>query len=200
MPSMGCLRVTQSTGIVTAIGKLERRKDCTWREDHSCSGQEGAQEEEGSMKGFLRDNGLSLLPSAESEERSPHIIYRDGFVLLTDDSKCGLTRIENISLLEAFQNATLVHFAEDKPFIRRSLAECECGLDDSIFVRASRDCIVNLSQVKQPDLLKDGGLIFVLKDGREVVFLAGKEFSFGHYEERSSYEPVLHLRKRRRKL
>jgi DNA-binding LytR/AlgR family response regulator len=143
------------------------------------------------MKGFLRDNGLSLLPSAESEERSPHIIYRGVFVLLTDDSKCRLTRIENISILEAFQNATLVHFAEDKLLIRRSLMECERRLDDSIFVRASRDCIVNLSQVRQPHLLKDGGLIFVLKDGREVVFLAGKEFSFGHYEERSSDEPVL---------
>ena len=114
--------------------------------------------------------GRPAAPFAESEERKPHILFRGAFVLLTDDSKCRLARIENISILEAFQNATFVHFDEDKLLINRSLVECERRLDDSIFVRASRDCIVNLSQVKQPRLRKDGRLIFILKDEREVVF------------------------------
>jgi two-component system LytT family response regulator len=109
-------------------------------------------------------------PAAPAAESKPHILYRGAFVLLTDDSKCRLARIENISILEAFQNGTFIHFAEDKLLIRRTLVECERRLDDSIFVRASRDCIVNLGQVKQPRLLKDGGLIFILKNGREVVF------------------------------
>ena len=108
-------------------------------------------------------------PAAESEESKPHILYRGAFVLLTDDSKCRLARIENISILEAFQNATFIHFDEGKIFIQRSLVECERRLDNSIFVRASRDCIVNLSQVKQPRLLK-GRLIFILKNEKEVVF------------------------------
>jgi len=42
-------------------------------------------------------------PAAESEESKPHILYRGAFVLLTDDSKCRLARIENISILEAYQ-------------------------------------------------------------------------------------------------
>lgn len=108
-------------------------------------------------------------PPADSEESKPHL-FRGAFVLLSDDSQCRLARIESISILEAFQNATFVHFDENKLLIRRSLVECERRLDSSIFVRASRDCLVNLSQVKQPRLLKDGGLIFILKDGREVVF------------------------------
>jgi DNA-binding LytR/AlgR family response regulator len=114
--------------------------------------------------------GRRAAPLAESEESKPHKISPGAFVLLTDDSKCRLARIESISILEAFQNATFVHFDEGKLFIRRSLVECERRLDNSIFVRASRDCIVNLSQVKQPRLLKDGRLIFILKDEREVVF------------------------------
>jgi two-component system, LytTR family, response regulator len=113
--------------------------------------------------------GRRAAPLAESEESKPHRISPGAFVLLTDDSKCRLARIESISILEAFQNATFVHFDEGKLFIRRSLVECERRLDNSIFVRASRDCIVNLSQVKQPRLLK-GRLIFILKDEREVVF------------------------------
>ena len=39
-----------------------------------------------------------------------------------------------------------------------------------MFFRANRDCIVNLSQVKQSRLSKDRGLIFLLEDGKEVVF------------------------------
>jgi two-component system, LytTR family, response regulator len=98
------------------------------------------------------------------------LLHHDDFVLLSDEGKCRLARIKNISILEASRNATLVHFAEDKLLIRRSLGECERRLDSSIFFRASRDCIVNLSQVRQPRLLKDGGLIFLLKDGKEIVF------------------------------
>ena len=114
--------------------------------------------------------GRPAAPLAESEKSKPHILFRGAFVLLTDDNKCRLARIENISILEAFQNATFVHFDEGKILIQRSLIECERRLDNSIFVRASRDRIVNLSQVKQPRLLKDGRLILVLKDEREVVF------------------------------
>jgi DNA-binding LytR/AlgR family response regulator len=122
------------------------------------------------LPGIQTQRGRRAASLAESEESKPHILFRGAFVLLTDDSKCRLARIESISILEAFQNATFVHFDEGKLFIRRSLVECERRLDNSIFVRASRDCIVNLSQVKQPRLLKDGRLIFILKDEREVVF------------------------------
>ena len=125
---------------------------------------ESAKESQG--KGTLSRAGAR----ARIEESEPHIFHCDDFVLLTDDSKCRLARIEDIYILEAFRNATLVHFAEDKFLIPRSLLEIERRLDSSIFFRASRDCIVNLSQVKQPRLLQDGGLIFLLRDGREVVF------------------------------
>ena len=109
-------------------------------------------------------------PPAPAAKSEPHILYRGDFVLLTDGSKCRIAPIESISILEAFQNATFVHFAEDKLLIRCSLVEIARRLDNSIFIRASRDCIVNLSQVKQPRLLEDGGVIFILKNGKEVVF------------------------------
>ena len=99
----------------------------------------------------------------------PTIFSRDYYVLLTDDIKSWIVRIEDISLLEAHRNFTLVHFPHGKLLIRRSLKDCERRLDSSMFFRASRDCIVNLSQVKQSRLSKDRGLIFLLKDGKEVV-------------------------------
>ena len=109
-------------------------------------------------------------PAVESEESEPSILHRNDFVLLNDDIKHWIVRIEDISLLEARQNFTLVHFADGKVLIRRSLADCARRLVSSIFFRASRGCIVNLSQVKQPRLSKSGGLSFVLRDGKEVAF------------------------------
>jgi two-component system LytT family response regulator len=87
-------------------------------------------------------------------------------------------RIEDISLLEAHRNFTLVHFPHGKLLIRRSLKDCERRLDSSIFLRASRDCIVNLSQVKQPQLLEDERLSFLLNDGKEVVFSRRRSVHF----------------------
>ena len=112
----------------------------------------------------------SPTPAVESEESEPAILHRNDFVLLNDDIKHWIVRIEDISLLEAHQNFTIAHFPNGKVLIRRSLADCERRLDSSMFFRASRDCIVNLSQVKQSRLSKDRGLIFLLKDGKEVVF------------------------------
>ena len=112
----------------------------------------------------------SPTPAVESEESEPDILLRNDFVLLNDDIKHWIVRIEDISLLEAHQNFTIAHFPNGKVLIRRSLADCERRLDSSMFFRASRDCIVNLSQVKQSRLSKDRGLIFLLKDGKEVVF------------------------------
>ena len=110
----------------------------------------------------------SLTPAVESEESEPAILHRNDFVLLNDDIKHWIVRIEDISLLEAHQNFTIAHFPNGKVLIRRSLADCERRLDSSMFFRASRDCVVNLSQVKQSRLSKDTGLIFLLKDGKEV--------------------------------
>ena len=115
----------------------------------------------------------SPTPAVESEESEPAILHRNDFVPLNDDIK----RIEDISLLEAHQNFTIAHFPNGKLLIRRSLKDCEGMLDSSIFFRASRDCIVNLSQVKQPRLSKDRGLIFLLKEGKRSCFLAGKPLS-----------------------
>jgi hypothetical protein len=55
------------------------------------------------------------------------------FVLLNDDIECWIVRIEDISLLEACCNCTLVHFFDDRLLIRRILGDCERRLDSSIF-------------------------------------------------------------------
>ena len=114
--------------------------------------------------------GLPTLDPVSERSEPANLFHSDDFVLLTDDIECWIVRVDDIALLEASRNFTLVHFPDGKLLIRRSLGDCERRLDSSIFFRASRGCIVNLSHVKQPRLLEDEGLIFLLKDGKEVVF------------------------------
>jgi two-component system LytT family response regulator len=92
--------------------------------------------------------------------------------------ECSMVGTEDISLLEAHRKFTLVHLPDGKFLVRRSLKECERRLDSSTFFRASRGCIVNLSHVKQSRLSKDRGLIFLLKDGKEVVFSRRQSIHF----------------------
>ena len=56
-------------------------------------------------------------PAVESEESEPAILHSNDFVLLTDGMKCCIVRIEDISLLEACLNYTLVHFFDDRLLI-----------------------------------------------------------------------------------
>ena len=119
----------------------------------------------------------SLTPAVESEESEPAILHSNDSVLLTDGIKCWILRIEDISLLEAHQNFKIAHFPNGKVLIRRSLTDCESSLDNSRFFRASRDCIVNLTEVKQSRLSKDG-LIFILRDGEEVVLSSSQSGLF----------------------
>jgi DNA-binding LytR/AlgR family response regulator len=116
-----------------------------------------------------KESERSPIAGTESEENELATIHRDDFVLLTDDIKLSIVRTEDIYLLEAFRNFTLVHFSDGNLLIRRSLGSCERRLDGSIFFRANRGSIVNLTHVERP-LLNKGRLVFVLKEGRKVVF------------------------------
>ena len=125
-----------------------------------------------------KESERSPTPAVESEESEPAILHRNDFVLLNDDIKHWIVRIEDISLLEAHRKFTLVHLPDGKFLVRRCLRDCERRLDSSTFFRASRGCIVNLSHVRQSRFLEDGSLIFILRDGKEVVLSRRKSILF----------------------
>jgi DNA-binding LytR/AlgR family response regulator len=93
----------------------------------------------------------------------------DDFIFLSDNVKCWVVRASEISTLEACGNYTRVNLSDATALIRRPLRECECRLDPSTFFRTRRDCIVNLSRVKQMRILDAKRFLFVLLDGKEVA-------------------------------
>jgi DNA-binding LytR/AlgR family response regulator len=92
----------------------------------------------------------------------------DDFIFLSDNVKCWVVRTSDISTLEACGNYTRVNLSDATALIRRPLRECESRLDPTTFFRTRRDCIVNLSRVKQMRMLDAKRFLFVLLDGKEV--------------------------------
>jgi DNA-binding LytR/AlgR family response regulator len=88
------------------------------------------------------------------------VFHRDDVVLLTGKRKHCMVRVEDISLLEACQNQTLVHIPGGKLLVKRPLRDCERKLEGATFCRASRSCVVNLTYVKQSRLLAHRRLVF----------------------------------------
>jgi DNA-binding LytR/AlgR family response regulator len=111
---------------------------------------------------------FQTLEGDEIPHQNGGIFCYDDFVFLSDNVNCWVVRVSDISVLEACGNYTRVYFNDATALIRRPLRECECKLDRSTFFRTRRDCVVNLSRVKQMRMLDAKRFLFVLLDGKEV--------------------------------
>ena len=126
----------------------------------------------------LHHHPRSQTSTREPSKARPRAVLRvDDHVLLTGGIGCWIVRVGDLATLEARRDETLIRFASNEVLIRRSLEYCERRLDPSVFFRASRGCIVNIAQLRQPRL-KDGCLIFRLQDGREIAFSRRQTVAF----------------------
>jgi hypothetical protein len=114
------------------------------------------------------DEDLQSFESEEIPQPSGRTFQDNDFVFVSDNVNCWVVRAADISVLEACGNYTRVYFHDSSALIRRPLRECECRLDPSTFFRTRRDCVVNLSRVKQMRMLDAKRFLFVLLDGKEV--------------------------------
>jgi two-component system, LytTR family, response regulator len=101
--------------------------------------------------------------------KDDRILRPDDFVFLSDNRKCWLIRTADILLLEACGDRTRIHLPEGTVLVRRPLRNCERRLDSSTFFRATRDCVINLTHVKQTRLLDSSRVLFLLPNGREII-------------------------------
>jgi DNA-binding LytR/AlgR family response regulator len=114
------------------------------------------------------DEDPECLEVEEVPQRSGGTFHDNDFIFVSDNVNCWVVRAADISVLEACGNYTRVYFNDSSALIRRPLRECECRLDPSTFFRTRRDCVVNLSRVKQMRMLDSKRFLFVLLDGKEI--------------------------------
>ena len=81
-----------------------------------------------------------------------------------------MVRVREILSLEVDQNYTRVTVESGGVFlVRRSLKACESRLDPKVFVRANRECLVNLNYVRTVSAYDAKRLLFILMNGREII-------------------------------
>ena len=113
-------------------------------------------------------------PASLTVEKDDRTLRLDDFVFLSESSKCWLIRTADIWFLEACADHTRIHLPDGTALVRRLLRDCERRLDSSTFFRATRDCVINLTHVKQTRLLDSAHILFVLPNGKEVI-VSGKQ-------------------------
>jgi two-component system, LytTR family, response regulator len=95
---------------------------------------------------------------------------RDDFIFLSNNVKCWMVQSSNILSLEADGNYTQIHLTDTTSIlIRCAFHKCQRQLDPSTFFRTGRDCIVNLSYVKQVKIFDDKRYMFIMSNGKEVI-------------------------------
>ncbi|PWT89359.1 MAG: DNA-binding response regulator, partial [Proteobacteria bacterium] len=104
---------------------------------------------------------LAKLRPRQERPRLEQVFVRDG-------DRCWIVRLADIFLLESEGNYTRLHFAGERPLIRRSLNALEEQLDSDLFFRAGRKEIINLKWIDKVDLAVGGGLEVTLRGGRVV--------------------------------
>jgi LytTr DNA-binding domain len=113
-------------------------------------------------------------PASLTAEKVDRALRLDDFVFLSEGTKCWLIRTADIWLLEACADHTRIYLPDGTALVRRPLRDCQRRLDSSTFFRATRDCVINLTQVKQTRLLDCAHILFVLPNGKEVI-VSGKQ-------------------------
>lgn len=75
-------------------------------------------------------------------------------VLLSDGESCKLVKLGEVRFFETCGNYTQTYFGEEKLLIYRTLSYLDARLPEQYFFRANRQQIINLSHIKNIQLLQ----------------------------------------------
>ena len=104
-----------------------------------------------------------------SANEAPKLTEGDS-ILLKIDGECLLLPVEQIELIEATDEGTLVHWNGYSGRIGRTLGRLEEQLDPKMFFRASRDSLINLRFILSLRTDEKGDLTAHLSGNRSVTF------------------------------
>ncbi len=112
-------------------------------------------------------------PATDPDERpdEPTAPLRDDdSVFVREGDRCWFIPVRSLRLLEADGNHTRLYFGEDRPLLYRTLGAMEARLPASLFLRANRSQLVNLSFIEKVEPWFSGSVKVRLRGGPEVEF------------------------------
>jgi len=117
-----------------------------------------------------------IVPSDQPSSSNPPLEtgpqkWREGDrVFVREQDRCWFVTIKSIRLIESEGNHSRIHFDKDRPLLYRTLASLEEKLPPTMFLRANRSQLVNLSFVESIEPWFSGSLKVKLRDGTEIEF------------------------------
>lgn len=110
-------------------------------------------------------------PAAASESPEPSGLLReDDHVYVREGDRSWFIPVRSLRLLEADGNHTRLYFGEDRPLLYRTLGAMETRLPASLFLRANRAQLVNLTFIEKVEPWFSGSIKVRLRGGPEVEF------------------------------
>lgn len=89
-------------------------------------------------------------------------------VLLSDGEVCKLVELREVRFFETCGNYTKTYFSNEKLLIYRTLTYLDSRLSGQHFFRANRQQIVNLSHIKNIELLPDSTFRIEMTCGKKI--------------------------------
>jgi two-component system LytT family response regulator len=115
--------------------------------------------------------GAGGQPPANTEATEPAGLLReDDHVYVREGDRSWFIPVRSLRLLEADGNHTRLHFGADAPLLYRTLASMEARLPASLFLRANRSQLVNVTCIEKVEPWFSGSLKVRLRGGPEVEF------------------------------
>lgn len=102
------------------------------------------------------------IPPRDRSRASLHQLF------VRDRERCWIVSVGDIVLMESEGNYTRLHFGTNAPLIYRSLSAIEERLDPTVFFRANRHQVINLSCVGSLESEVEGRLLVRLTNGQNV--------------------------------
>ncbi len=84
-----------------------------------------------------------------------------------------VVRADDIRWVEAAANYVILHTAEGRPILRRTLSALEAELDPAKFFRAGRSTLVRLDEIREIRPGAEGDHVIVLRDGARLPLTRG---------------------------
>lgn len=98
------------------------------------------------------------------------LLQPDEHVFVRDGDRCWFVPVRSLRLLESAGNHTRLYFDKATPLLYRTLNSMEERLPSTLFMRANRSQLINLTMIEKIGQWFSGSLKVTLKDGTEVEF------------------------------
>jgi two-component system LytT family response regulator len=114
------------------------------------------------------DGDEPTTPSSAEEPTAP--LREDDHVYVREGDRSWFIPVRSLRLLEADGNHTRLFFGSEQPLLYRTLGSMEARLPGSLFLRANRSQLVNVSFIEKVEPWFSGSLKVKLRGGPEVEF------------------------------